>query len=42
MKDPPNDGHTYKLVFCRYIVRNGRKIYPVKAKVFRFWVRVDK
>jgi hypothetical protein len=30
-----------KLVFCKYIVRNGKRIYPKKAKVFCFWVPVD-
>gem|GEM_PF-7113592 len=29
-----------RLVFCRYIIRNGKTIYPVKAKYFRFWVKV--
>lgn len=30
-----------KLVFCKFIVKNGKKIYPKKGKVFRFWVRTD-
>jgi hypothetical protein len=25
-------------VYCRYIVRNGRVIYPKHARFFRFWV----
>lgn len=25
-------------VVCTHIVKNGRVIYPKKAKVFRFWV----
>jgi len=25
-------------VFARYIVRNGVRIYPTKAKCFVFWV----
>lgn len=25
-------------VYCRSIVKNGRTIYPKKAKFFRFWV----
>lgn len=25
-----------ELVFCRYIVRNGKKIYPKNGKVFCF------
>lgn len=29
-------------VYCRYIVRNGRVIYPKKARFFRFWVSRDK
>lgn len=26
-------------VFCRYITRNGKKIYPKDAKFFHFWVK---
>lgn len=25
-------------VYCRYIWRNGRIIYPKNARFFRFWV----
>ena len=25
-------------VYCRYIVKNGKRIYPKKSKVFRFWI----
>lgn len=25
-----------ELVFCKYIVRNGKRIYPRKGKVFCF------
>jgi len=25
-------------IFCRYIRRNGRRIYPKNAKYFHFWV----
>ena len=25
-------------IFCPYIWKNGKKIYPKKAKVFHFWV----
>lgn len=25
-------------VFCRYITKNGKKIYPKNAKLFHFWV----
>lgn len=27
-----------KLVFCKYIVRNGRRIYPKNGKRFCFYV----
>ncbi len=26
-------------VFARYIVRNGKTIYPKSAKFFHFWVK---
>ncbi len=26
-------------VFCRYIVRKGKKIYPKKARFFHFYVK---
>jgi len=29
-------------VFCRYIVRNGKRIYPKNAKYFHFWVKPKK
>lgn len=29
----------YRIVFARYIRRNGKIIYPKKAKVFRFFVK---
>lgn len=25
-------------VYCRYIRKNGRVIYPKNGKMFRFWV----
>lgn len=25
-------------IFCRYITRNGKRIYPQNAKFFHFWV----
>lgn len=28
-----------KLVFCRYIRKNGKIYFPRKRKVFCFWVR---
>jgi len=34
--DPPKG---YKYVFCRYIVKNGKRIYPKNAKCFRILVR---
>lgn len=30
----------YKEVICRYITRNGKRIYPKTAKVFRFFVKI--
>ena len=32
----------YRVIYTPYIVRNGVKIYPKNAKVFRFYVPVDK
>lgn len=32
---------TGRWVYCRYIVKHGRKIYPKKGKCFRFWVDGD-
>ena len=31
----------WKLIYCRWIrhPKTGRKIYPKRSKVFRFWVR---
>ncbi len=29
-------------VYCRYIRRNGKIIYPKNAQFFRFWVSNDK
>lgn len=29
-----------KLVFRKYIVKNGKRIYPKKAKCFAFWVNL--
>lgn len=26
-------------IFARYIVRNGKTIYPKNAKFFHFWVK---
>ncbi len=33
--DANQDGHW---VYCRYIKRNGKIIYPKTGKVFKFWV----
>ncbi len=30
------DGH---YIFCRHIVKNCRKIFPKRSRVFRIWVR---
>lgn len=30
----------YKEVFCRYIVRNGKIIYPKNGKLFHFFVKI--
>lgn len=38
LSDEYRPGH--KLVFCRYVRRNGKIIYPKKGKFFRFWVKV--
>lgn len=29
-------------VFCRYITKNGKRIYPKRAKCFTFLVSVSK
>lgn len=31
-------GEAGHYIYCKYIVRNGVKVYPSRAKVFRFWV----
>lgn len=35
------NGKRYKLVFTPYIRKNGKTIYPKRAKFFKFWVEVD-
>ena len=30
----------YREVFCTHVHRNGKVIYPKKAKYFHFWVKV--
>jgi hypothetical protein len=37
MKSKPKAG--YREVFCRYIIRNGKIIYPKNGKVFHFFVK---
>lgn len=34
------NGKLCKLVFCRFIRKNGKTIYPKHSKVFKFWVAV--
>lgn len=29
-------------IFCRYIVKNGKRIYPKRSKFFSFLVPVEK
>jgi hypothetical protein len=29
----------WELVYCRYIRKNGKVIYPKNGKFFRFWVK---
>jgi len=29
----------YREVFCRYITRNGKRIYPKTARAFHFYVK---
>jgi hypothetical protein len=37
---PTNEGKEgYVEVFCRYITKNGKKIYPRNAQYFHFWVK---
>ena len=35
------NGKLCKLVFCKYIRKNGKVIYPKKAKAFCIWVLVN-
>ena len=37
MKECPKG---YKEVFCRYIRRNGKIIFPKNGKVFHFFVKI--
>lgn len=36
------DGKLYKLVYSKYIRKNGKIIYPKKSKYFKFWTLIDK
>ena len=38
-KKPSAKENAGREVFCRYIRRNGKIIYPKNAKVFHFWVK---
>ena len=38
MKECPEG---YKEVFCRYITRKGKRIYPKNAQFFHFFVKVS-
>ncbi len=40
MKFRQKDGKTQKLVFCKSIKKNGKRIYHPKGRVFAFWVDV--
>lgn len=35
------NGKLYRLIFRRYIRKNGKVIYPVRAKAFPIWIEVD-
>lgn len=37
-KDSP--GIHWEEVFCRYIVKKGKVIYPKSGRFFHFWVKV--
>ncbi|MBI3521411.1 MAG: hypothetical protein HY062_18885 [Bacteroidetes bacterium] len=34
------NGVLFKQIFCKYIVKNGKRIYPKRSKFFSFWVKV--
>lgn len=40
MSEPLNSkrGESGHYVYCRYITKNGVRIYPRHGKVFKFWV----
>lgn len=35
------NGREEKLVYCKYIHKNGKLVYPKKAKAFRLWIPVS-
>jgi len=40
MSDSENkDPLVWEEVFCRYITRKGKRIYPKNARFFHFWVK---
>ena len=41
-KCAPEKGVTYVEVFCKYVIRNGKRIYPKNGKCFHFWMKVKK
>ncbi len=32
------DGKCYRVIYSRFITRNGKRIYPKKARAFRFLI----
>ena len=42
MKDKTQEGDGSIRIFCRYIVKNGKKIYPKRARFFTFLVSEKK
>ena len=34
------DGITYKVVYCKYITKNGKRIFPKNGCCFRFLVKI--
>lgn len=29
-------------IFCRYIIRKGKTIFPKKSKFFHFWIKTKR
>ena len=42
LKTRSRNGVTYVEVFCKYVIRNGKRIYPKNGKCFHFWKKVKK